>query len=106
MKLVVLMYLEEDAPNVQKLLTAHGVTAYSELPVTGRGEGTTGWYGTVAPFKSRMLIAFVPAAKADELTTAIGTCTGCTDPNRPIRAWQMDVEKAVTSMRPTSSDES
>jgi hypothetical protein len=106
MKLVVLMYLEEDAPNVQKLMAAHEVTAYSELPVTGRGAGTTGWYGTVAPFKSRMLIAFVPAAKADELTTAISACTGCMDPNRPIRAWQMEVEKSVTSARPNPSSES
>lgn len=105
MKLVVLMYLEEDAAHVQKLMATHGVMAYSELPVTGHGQGTTGWYGTVAPFKSRMLIAFVPAAKADELTAAISTCTGCTDPNRPIRAWQMDVEKAVTSGLPNPNPE-
>lgn len=106
MKLIVLTYLEEDAAHVEKLMAAHEVAAYSELPVTGRGPGTTGWYGTVAPFKSRMLIAFVPAEKADELTAAVATCTGCTDPNRPIRAWQMPVEKAVTSARPDPSKES
>lgn len=105
MKLVVLMYLEEDVAHVQKLMAAHEVTAYSELPVTGHGPGTTGWYGTVPPFKSRMLIAFLPAAKAEELTAAVANCTGCTDPNRPLRAWQMGVEKAVTSGPPSNSAE-
>ena len=106
MKLIVLMFLDEDAPHVQKLMAAHEVTAYSELPVTGHGMGTAGWYGTVAPFKSRMLLAFVPLGKADELTSAISNCTGCTDPKRPIRAWQMNVEKAVASAFPPNVQES
>ena len=105
MKLVVLMYLEEDAAHVRKLMAAYEVTAYSEVPVTGHGPGAAGWYGTVAPFKSRMIIAFLPASKAEELTAAVANCTGCSDPNRPLRAWQMDVEKAVTSVRPAPSEE-
>ena len=35
MKLVALMYLEEDDPTVSKLLDAHGVTAYSRVPLEG-----------------------------------------------------------------------
>ena len=102
MKLVILMYLEEDGPQVEKLLKAHQVVAYSELPVTGHGMGTAGWYGTVAPYESRMLIAFVPADKAEELTAAVGMCTGCSDPSHPIHAWQMDVEKSVTCTPPST----
>lgn len=97
MKLIVLMYLEEDAPQVERLLKAHDVAAYSELPVEGHGLGTAGWFGRVAPYRSRMLIAFLPAAKADELTAAVAACDQCKDPNHPIHAWQMHVEKAVAS---------
>lgn len=105
MKLIVLMYLEEDAENVRRLLASHDVVAYSELPVEGRGMGTAGWYGRVAPFRSRMLIAFLPAPKAKELLVAVDTCTGCTDPERPIHAWLMDVEASVTSGRPFTTQE-
>lgn len=106
MKLVVLMYLEDDAPNVEKLLQAHEVAAYSELPVTGHGLGTAGWYGTVAPYRSRMLIALLSAAKAGELVAAVDRCTGCSDPNHPIHAWKLAVEQAVASGPPYTSSES
>lgn len=105
MKLIVLMYLEEDSNNVEKLLATHEVMAYSELPVEGHGLGTTGWSGKVPPFRSRMLLAFLPATKARELLVAVDTCTGCTDPNRPIHAWQMDVENAATSGHPFTTEE-
>lgn len=101
MKLVILMYLEDDSAQVEKLLAAHDVVAYSELSVEGHGLGTAGWYGKVAPYRSRMLLAFLSAAKADELTAAVSACDKCRDPNHPIHAWQMDVEKSVTSGLPT-----
>lgn len=100
MKLVILMYLEDDGPQVERLLAQHEVVAYSELPVEGHGLGTAGWYGTVAPYRSRMALAFVPAAKADELTAAVAACDKCKDRSHPIRAWQMDVEKSVASAAP------
>jgi hypothetical protein len=106
MKLVVLMYLEDDGANVEKLLQAHQVAAYSELPVTGHGLGTAGWYGTVAPYKSRMLIALMTATKAAELVAAVDRCTGCSDPNHPIHAWTLAVEQAVASGPPITSSES
>jgi len=107
-KLVVLMYLDDDGPQVEKMLKDHQVAAYSELPVTGHGSGTAGWYGKVAPYRSRMLIAFLPATKADELVTAVGRCTGCSDPvGHPIHAWKLGVEAAVAcGPTPSSSDES
>jgi hypothetical protein len=104
-KLVVLMYLEDDGPGVEKLLRAHQVSAYSELPVTGHGLGTAGWYGTVAPYKSRMLIALLSADKAAELVAAVGRCTGCSDPNHPIHAWTLAVEQAVASGHPHTTSE-
>jgi len=97
MKLVILMYLEDDVPQVERLLAAHEVVAYSELSVEGHGLGTAGWYGKVAPYRSRMLLAFLSAAKAEELTAAVATCDRCKDPSHPIHAWQMDVEKSIVS---------
>jgi hypothetical protein len=97
MKLVILMHLEDDAELVSELLAHHQVAAYTQLPVEGHGRGTAGWYGKVAPYRSQMLIAFLPAAKAEELTRAIGECAGCSDASHPIHAWQMDVEKSVAS---------
>lgn len=101
MKLVVLTYLEEDSAGVSQLLADHGVVAYSEVPVEGHGLGTSGWYGKVPPFQSRMLIAFLPARKAESLMAAVAECTGCRDANRPIHAWQLDVEKTASSRTPT-----
>ena len=97
MKLVILMHLEDDADLVADLLAKHQVAAYTRLPVEGHGRGTAGWYGTVAPYRSQMLIAFLPAAKAEALTRTIGECSGCSDPSHPVHAWMMDVEKSVAS---------
>ena len=102
MKAVILMYLEDDSKGIEKLLADHDVSAYSELPVEGHGLGTAGWYGKVAPFQSRMLIAFLAAPKAGELLAAVSACTGCVDPAHPIHAWMMDVEKSVTSALSTT----
>ena len=103
MKLVILMYLEDDEPGVRALLAEHEVAAYSELPVEGHGTGTAGWYGQVAPYRSRMLMVFLSATKADELTAAVAACTGCKDSSHPIHAWQVDVEKVVTSAPPSTN---
>jgi len=100
MKLVVLMYLQDDQAQVERLLGAHDVAAYSELPIEGHGLGTAGWYGKVAPYRSRMLISFLSAAKAVELMEAVESCTGCSDPSHPIHAWQMDVERSISSGNP------
>lgn len=103
MKLVILMYLEDDREGVEKLLAEHEVAAYSELPVEGHGLGTAGWYGKVAPYRSRMLLAFLSAPKAGELLAAVEACTGCKDAGHPIHAWRVDVEQVVTSGSATAS---
>jgi len=105
MKAVILMYLEDDSRGIEALLADHDVSAYSELSVEGHGLGTAGWYGKVAPFQSRMLLAFLSAAKAEELLVAVGSCTGCVDKEHPIHAWMVDVEKSVTSGAPARTDD-
>ncbi|MEE8386114.1 MAG: hypothetical protein V3S01_09370 [Dehalococcoidia bacterium] len=103
MKLVALMYLEEDKAAVSNLLEEHGVMAYSRLPLEGHGTGLKGWLGDVAPYQSHMAFAMVPADKADALMEAVAECKGCLDPRHPIHAIQVDVEKAVNSGVPTSN---
>ena len=97
MKLVALMYLEDDDPTVLKLLDAHGVTAYSRVPLEGHGTGMKGWYGDVAPYQSRMAFLLLAADKAEELMEAVATCNGCLDPRHPIHAMQLHVERTVDS---------
>ena len=102
MKLVIMMFLEDDSECAEGILAAHGVTAYSELPVQGRGGGAAGWYGEVAPFRSRMIMTFLPVGLAEELTEAVRMCQERKDPGHPIRAWQVNVERAVSSGDPVS----
>ena len=49
MKIVLLLYLEEDGPAVTKLLADQGINAYSRLPIEGRGQREAGgWFGDIA----------------------------------------------------------
>lgn len=97
MKLVFLMYLQDDKAVVEKLLAGSGVGAYSRLPLEGHGEGVGGWYGQVPPFRSEMIFTMLPAVRAERLIDAVSKCTGCQDPQHPIHAGVVDVEKAVDS---------
>ena len=100
MKLVALMYLEEDDASVGRLLRDHDVMAYSRLPLEGHGAGMKGWYGEVAPFRSLLAFAMLPEEKAHELMEAVALCTNCQDPRHPIRAMQLHVERTVDSGEP------
>ncbi len=95
MKLVVLMYLEGDEACVERLLAEREVGVWSRLPVEGHAPGTKGWYGEVAPFASRIVLAIVPAETARGLLAAVEECRGVQDPAHPIRAFQVDVEKTA-----------
>ncbi len=97
MKLVILMHLEDDADGVEQMLAHHEVAAYTELPVLGHGSGAQGWYGEVAPYRSRMLLAFLEEDKAGELIDSVETCTACKHPQHPMHAWVVDVERSVVS---------
>lgn len=94
MKLVLLMYLEEDDRCVGRLLKDANVEAYSRLPVEGHVPGGTGgWYGTTAPYHSRMIMSILPDDHARLLVEAVGECTGVKDPRHPIRAAMLNVEE-------------
>ena len=97
MKLIMLLVLEDDAPAVRDLLESHAVTAFSELPVEGHGQGRHGWYGDTAPFRSRMIFTAVPAERAQEIMDSVRACTECLHPQHPIHALQLDVEAVVRS---------
>jgi hypothetical protein len=104
-KLVILSLLEDDIEMLHALLGEHGVVAYSELPVEGHGAGTTGWYGEIAPYRSQMVLAFMAAAPAKALLEAVAACTECKDRRHPVRAWMLDVERAVVPLIHSESPE-
>ncbi len=97
MKLILLFYLEEDGPAVTALLSREGVTAYSRLPVEGRGgPGGGGWLEGITPHRSKVLMAVVPDEQADRLRAAVESAASH-DPDHPIHAAQIDLEAWVHS---------
>jgi hypothetical protein len=96
MKLVLLMYLEEDEGCVNELLQELEVPVSSRLSMEGMGKGTPGWYGEVAPFASRMAFTMVEDDLARRLlrTVAEGFAE-LGDPGHPVRAVQLPVEEAT-----------
>ncbi len=97
MKMILLLYLEDDDQLVTRLLERHGVVAWSRLPLEGHGAGLAGWYGEAAPYRSRMAFTVVPEARAAELMDAVKSATGLADPRHPVHALQMPVERCVDS---------
>lgn len=108
MKLTILMYLEEDDSCVERLLKDSKIEAYSRLPVEGRGPGAeTGWYGEIAPYQSRLIMAVVHDDAAEALMRAVAECTEVQDPRHPIRAVSLDVERftCCETANPQNRDE-
>jgi hypothetical protein len=94
MKLVLLMYLQEDQKCVNRLLGDLGVQAYSRLSVEGHGPGSpVGWSGEIQPYQSQLVFAILPDEHAAKLMHAVGGCKGVQDPRHPIRATLLDVEQ-------------
>ena len=98
MKLVLLMYLEEDEPCVDRLLEEQGVGAFSRLPVEGHGPGERGWRGEVPAYRSRMVMAVVPEETASRLIEAVEECRGIEDPAHPVRAVEVGVERVAACL--------
>ncbi len=96
MKLVFLMYLEEDDALVMKGFKELGVAVFSRLPLEGHGAGAEGWYGEVAPYRSQMVFAVLSDNEASRLLDAVAGWPAGQDPRHPVRACQVDVEKAVS----------
>ncbi|NIP58657.1 MAG: hypothetical protein GWM92_10210 [Gemmatimonadetes bacterium] len=97
MKMVVLMYLEDDEEVVTDLLADEGVVAFSRMKMEGHGEGGPGWYGGVAPYRSRMVFAVVGDRCAGRLLGAVRSLGGTADPDHPVRAVEIALEETAAS---------
>jgi len=97
MKIVLLLYLEEDGPAVTKLLSDQGISAYSRLPVEGHGQGKAGgWYGDIATHSSKMIFSIVSDEEAHALVDAVQG-VAVQDAAHPIHAAQLQLEAWVHS---------
>jgi len=97
MKIVLLLYLEEDGPAVTQLLSEQGVNAYSRLPLEGHGEGKAGgWYGDVAMHNSKMIFTIISDEDAAALLAAVEKVQ-VQDIGHPIHAAQLNLEAWVHS---------
>ncbi len=99
MKLVLLMYLQEDEACVERFLAELEVQTFSRLRMEGRGPGApVGWTGETLPYESEMVVSVLPDEQARALMDAVTTCTGVQDPARhPVRAALIDVEEFTSS---------
>lgn len=103
MKLVLLLYLEEDEACVDRFLRESEVPVFSRLSVEGVGSGDTGgprtgasWYGAPMPFASRMAFAILPDGRAADLLEAVKEGRGGLDArHHPVRAFQLPIEAAA-----------
>ena len=99
MKLVILMYLRDDDACVERLLAEARVPVYSRMEMEGAALGPgPGWYGESAPYRSQMILSVVSDEVAASLLAAVEDCRGVEDPEHPIRALQLPVER-MTSCR-------
>ena len=99
-KLITILYLEDDEPVVDELLRRVGVGAFSRLPMEGRGSGIPGWDGTIPSFRSKLIFAMVDAARAKEVLDAVVAAKGVQDTTHPLHAFQVDVEAVAQSGLP------
>ena len=101
MKLVVIMSLDAYAGDLEKIYTDHRVPVFSEADIRGfrLDAGTVGsrdWFvSSHTPLYSTLTFAFVDADKASELLDAIAEANRTLASESPIRAFQLDVEKAI-----------
>lgn len=95
MKLLILLYLEDDDACVTRMLSAQGVPVFSRMSVEGVGPGAPGWYGETAPYASRMILALVEPELAESVLHAVHHGSGLKDSRHPIHAVKLDVEGAT-----------
>lgn len=102
MKLVMLLYLEEDEDCVDRFLRETDVPVFSRVSVEGIGGAVAGgasgpgWYGTPMPYASRLALAVVPPERAAEILAAVAEGRGGLDNrNHPVRAFQLPIEAAA-----------
>jgi len=100
MKLVLMLYLEEDEACVERFARESGVPVLSRLSVEGIEADAAAvagsWYGAPMPFASRMAFAILPDDRAAELLAGIAEGRGGLDArNHPVRAFQLPIESVA-----------
>jgi hypothetical protein len=90
------MYLETDEKCVERLIADQEIAVFTRLPVEGVAAGAaSGWYGTSAPYRSSMIMTFLDEGAAGRLLAAVNACREVEDPQHPIHAMQLDVERTA-----------
>lgn len=104
MKLVAIMSLDTYRDDLHALLRERKIEVFSELDIEGYhqasdGSGvnpTPGWFrGGTPPTDSTLTWAFLNDEQADQLLDAITALNDRRDLERPVRAFQMNVDRAV-----------
>ncbi len=102
MKLVAVMSIDTYRDDLLRLYRDHAIRVFSEIDIRGHyhdDESTAadiGWFGrSNHPAYSMLTWAFVSDEEAGAFMEAIAAFNTTHDPDHPVRAFQMDVERAV-----------
>ncbi len=101
MKLVAIMSLDAYRDDLHTLLREREIEVFSELDIEGYHQSSAAgaspaWFGGgTPPTDSTLTWAFLADAQADVLLDAVADLNDRRDLERPVRAFQMDVGRAV-----------
>ena len=104
MKLVAIMSLDTYRSDLHALLRERKIEVFSELDIEGYHQASNGgevnpspgWFrGGAPPTDSTLTWAFLDDDQAAQLLDAIGDFNERRDLERPVRAFQMSVDRAV-----------
>jgi len=101
MKLVAIMSLDAYRDELHGLLRDREIEVFSELDIEGHhqssGAGAApSWFGgRTPPTDSTLTWAFLDDAQAEALLDAVAALNERRDLDRPVRAFEMNVERAV-----------
>jgi len=100
MKLVAIMSLDAYREDVHALLREREIEVFSELAIEGYHHSSAGavpaWFGGgTPPTDSTLTWAFLDEEQADVLLDAVATLNEQRTLERAVRAFQMDVDRAV-----------
>lgn len=102
MKLVAVMSIDSNRDTLHELYKEHAIRVFSEIDIQGHyhenaaSTSDIGWFGRPSRSAySTLTWAFVSDQEAEAFMEAIAGFNATHDPAHPIRAFQMDVERAV-----------
>lgn len=101
MKLIAIMSLDTYRSDVHALLREREIEVFSELNIEGYHQlsakgAAPAWFGKeTPPTESTLTWAFLDDEQADVLLEAVTDLNEQRDLERPVRAFAMDVERAV-----------